>query len=424
MNIHTAAQIGKRIQRLRRRTAVALSAAAAMVALISDVSGARPHLTGIALAKPGSSSFLLSLQQDQNTEGATNDEQDGSDGGRAVKQAGGDVKDTKTETESASLLTSENDVPELNSRIHRAVARGLSYIASQQNEDGSFGQHSRYGKNVGITSLCALAFMSDGHLPGRGQYGDVVERALNFVLGNAAETGLIAADTSHGPMYGHGFATLFLGEIYGMSAVEDDSRLREALVKAVRLIVKSQNEEGGWRYNPVPDDADVSVTICQVMALRSSRNAGIKVPKDTIDRAVSYVKTCQNPDGGFRYRTVAGASAWPRSAAGVATLYYAGIYEGDFISNGLTYLKENAFPDQRRRQVHYYYGNYYTTQAMFLAGGDYWKEWWPACVDDILSHQDSQTGGWLDHHAGGPYATAMAMIVLQMPKRYLPIFQR
>jgi len=333
-------------------------------------------------------------------------------------------KNTTENTDDNANPSLTNIEPELSTRVLHAVDQGLAYLASQQNEDGSFGQHSRYGKNVGITSLCALAFMSDGNLPGRGKYAHEVEKALRFVLSHATETGLIAADTSHGPMYGHGFATLFLGEIYGMSSQQDDTKLREALVKAVRLIVKSQNDEGGWRYNPVPDDADVSVTICQVMALRSARNVGIKVPKDTIDKAVEYVKQCQNPDGGFRYRTVPGASAWPRSAAGVATLYYAGIYEGNAVSTGLDYLKNNAFPNPHRRQVHYYYGNYYTTQAMYLAGGEYWDTWWKTCVDDILSHQDRASGGWLDHHAGGPYATAMAMIVLQMPKRYLPIFQR
>ncbi len=331
-------------------------------------------------------------------------------------------EESSVETQPAD--TAEQAEPELTDRIHRTVTRGFAYLAAQQNEDGSFGQHSRYGKNVGITSLCALAFMSDGHLPGRGEYGQVVEKALGFVLDHATETGLVAADTSHGPMYGHGFATLFLGEVYGMGGVEDDTRLREALVKAVRLIVLSQNDEGGWRYNPIPEDADVSVTICQVMGLRSARNAGIKVPKETIDKAVEYVQVCQNPDGGFRYRTVPGASAWPRSAAGVATLYYAGVYEGDFISNGLKYLDDNAYPGRGRRQVHYYYGNYYTTQAMFLAGGEHWETWWESCVDDVISHQDRPTGGWLDHHAGGPYATAMALIVLQIPKRYLPIFQR
>ena len=115
-------------------------------------------------------------------------------------------------------------------------------------------------------------------------------------------------------------------------------------MKAVELIVGTQNEEGGWRYNPVPYDADVSVTICQVMALRSARNSGIKVPKQTIDRAVEYVRKCQNPDGGFKYMLQAGGSAWPRSAAGVSTLYYAGIYEDDSINRGLDYLMRNSFP--------------------------------------------------------------------------------
>ncbi len=322
--------------------------------------------------------------------------------------------------ESAPLL----DDPEITAELLSSVRRGLDYIASQQNEDGSFGQDTRYGKNVGITGLCALAFMSDGHLPGRGRYGVNVERALKFVLDNASESGLLAGETSHGPMYGHGFATLFLGEIYGMTGDTQDGRLRETLVKATRLIVNSQNPEGGWRYNPVPEDADVSVTICEIMALRSARNAGIKVPKETIDRAVEYVRQCQNPDGGFRYMMSPGGSAWPRSAAGVASLYYAGVYEDEAITRGLQYLMDNAFPGARRSQAHYYYGNYYAAQAMYLAGGDYWARWWPACRDDILSRQDPATGGWLDHFAGGPYATAMACIVLQMPKRYLPIFQR
>jgi class 3 adenylate cyclase len=168
--------------------------------------------------------------------------------------------------------------------------------------------------------------MADGDLPGRGEFGECVQKALNFVLDHSTETGLLVSDETHGPMYGHGFATLFLGEIYGMN--QEDDRVRDALVRAVQLIVSSQNDEGGWRYNPVPDDADVSVTICQVMALRSARNAGIKVPKSTIDDAIRYVRACQNSDGGFRYMKDLGGSAWPRTAAGVASLFYAGVYEG------------------------------------------------------------------------------------------------
>ncbi len=310
---------------------------------------------------------------------------------------------------------------EITPELEAAIQRGFAYLVSQQNRDGSFGR-GRYGRHVGITALCGIAFMADGNLPGRGPYGEQVQRALEFVISNAGDAGLLAADTSHGPMYGHGFATLFLGEIYGMNPTDD--RVREALQKAVDLIVGSQNELGGWRYNPVPLDADVSVTVCQVMALRSARNAGIKVPRETIDRAVAYIRSCQNEDGGFRYMSQPGVSAWPRTAAGVATLFYAGVHEDDSIDRGLTYLTRVAMPGQRLpTQAHYYYGHYYAVQAMYLAGGDWWGRWWPAARQELLSRQHAE-GGWLDHYAGGAYSTAMSLIVLQMPKRYLPIFQR
>ena len=312
---------------------------------------------------------------------------------------------------------------EITPEMTRSVERGLAYLASSQNEDGSFGR-GRYGRHVGIASLAALAFMADGNLPGRGRYGEQVTRALEFVLANKSESGLLAAESTTGPMYGHGFATLFLGEIYGMNP--NDSRVRDALVRAIDLILNSQNDEGGWRYNPVPYDADVSVTICQVMAMRSARNAGIKIPKDTIDRAVRYVRDCQNADGGFRYMRQPGSSAWPRAAAGVASLFYAGVYEDDSIERGLEYLSSNSMIANTggpQMQAHYFYGQYYATQAMYLAGGDRWEQWWSRVRDELIAMQ-SDDGSWIDHQAGESYATAMALIVLQMPNRYLPIFQR
>ena len=311
---------------------------------------------------------------------------------------------------------------EITPAMEESVQRGLRYLAGLQNDDGSFGR-GQFAKHAGITALCGLAFMADGHLPGRGAYGDNVRKALDFVLSSATETGLLAAENSHGPMYGHGFATLFLGEIYGMN--NEDSRVRDALTRAVELIINSQNQEGGWRYNPVPYDADISVTICEIMALRSARNAGIKVPKETIDRAIAYVRSCQNSDGGFRYMSTSGTSAWPRTAAGVASLYYAGVYSDNSIDRGLTYLQDSVNPDAggNSGEAHYFYGHYYAVQAMYLAGGKRWTAWWPNIRDEMISKQ-AATGGWMDYQAGQAYSTSMALIVLQMPKRYLPIFQK
>src|SRR5207247_1569898 len=104
-------------------------------------------------------------------------------------------------------------------------------------------------------------------------------------------------------------------------------------------IVNSQNKDGGWRYRPVRSDADISVTVCQIMALRAARNAGIAVPKSTVDLCIKYVKQCQNPDGGFKYQMIQGSpSEWPRSAAALVSLYSAGVYEGREIDRGLRYL--------------------------------------------------------------------------------------
>ncbi len=337
--------------------------------------------------------------------------------------------DAKRDTRPDGSRTAENAAlnDEISPELDEAVNRGLAYLVTEQGEDGAFGS-GRFGRNVAVTALAGIALMADGNLPGRGEYARNVEKALEFILSTSTETGLLAADSTNGPMYGHGFATLFLGEIYGMTQGGGETRLsertHEALVKAVQLIERSQNNEGGWRYNPVPFDADVSVTICQIMALRSARNAGIEVPKETIDRAVEYVRQCQNADGGFRYQLSNGFSAFPRSAAGVASLYYAGIYKDNAIDKGVKYLLDTGLPGKdQNAAAHYFYGHYYAVQSMYLAGGDAWATWWPHTRTELLARQ-SKSGSWEDPSVGPAYGTSMALIVLQMPKRLLPIFQK
>lgn len=316
------------------------------------------------------------------------------------------------ELSAADLITPETQ---------RAIDRGLAYLAARQNDDGSFG-NSGYSRNVAVCSLAGMAFMSGGSTPGRGLYGEQVNRCVKFILSNAQDDGFITADgaASHGPMYGHGFATLFLAEVYGMSP---DSLVHEKLTEAVKLILRTQNSEGGWRYLPQQRDADISVTICQIMALRAARNAGIFVPAETIDNTIEYIKRSQNPDGGFMYMLQGGESAFPRSAAGVVALYSGGIYEGEEIDKGLDYLMQFVpRASQRSRESHYFYGHYYAVQAMWHAGGERWQRWYPAARDALLEIQ-LDGGRWMDAICP-EYGTAMACIVLQMPNNYLPIFQR
>lgn len=303
-----------------------------------------------------------------------------------------------------------------------AIERGLKFLARQQQEDGSFG--AGYGRNAAVVGLSGMAFLASGSSPARGPYGENVERCISFLLSNTQPSGFItvSGSSSQGPMYGHGFATLFLAEAYGMSPRED---LRDKLRAAINLIVTTQNREGGWRYQPRPNDADLSVTICQIMALRAARNAGVHVPAETVDRCTEYVRKSQNPDGGFRYMLNQSGSQFPRSAAGVVALYSAGVYEGPEIERGLIYLEGQVPAPGRpgRRSGHFYYGQYYAVQAMWQAGGERWAKWYPAIRDDLLSRQQPE-GSWADSNIGPQYSTAMACIILQTPNDVVPIFQR
>jgi hypothetical protein len=320
------------------------------------------------------------------------------------------------------------DIPEgtvemMTKETDEAIAHGLAWLARSQNADGSFGTQA-YRGNIAVTSLAGLAFMSSGSSPGRGPYGALIDKALAYVMDNTSPSGFIAvaASSTHGPMYSHGFGTLFLAEAYGMTHRPE---IREKLQKAVRLIVDSQNIEGGWRYQPVRRDADLSVTICQINALRAARNAGLFVPKETVDACIRYVKMAQNHDGGFRYQLQGGTmSDFPRSAAGVVALQSAGEYDSREVRDGIAYLRQFGHAVRPgRRNTHYFYGQYYAAQAMWLKGEDAWTAWYPAIRDELLVRR-STSGFWTDTSVCNEYGTAMALIILQIPNNFLPIFQR
>jgi hypothetical protein len=314
----------------------------------------------------------------------------------------------------------------------RAIDRGLAYLARSQREDGSWGDRPMYAGNLAVVSLGGLAFLAGGHQPGRGTHGQVVRRALQFVL-SKEQTNPVGflfnrSGSEHGPMYSHGFATMFLAESHGTIVDRDlRRRVRDTLGKAVKVIIESQNAEGGWRYQPQKETGDISVTVCQIMALRAARNAGVEVPKSVVDKCVEYVRACQNADGGFRYFKQGGASEFARSAAGIAALYSAGVYEGKGIQRGLQYLLQHrpigAFM-RREADRNYYYGHYYAAQVMWTAGGRWWADWFPTIRDDLVSRARPHDGEWQDPMICCDYATAMACIILQIPNNYLPIMQK
>ena len=330
-------------------------------------------------------------------------------------------------------LSSSKEKPvfrsEISSEMRLSVDRGFNYLISQQNENGSFSSEFP----VAINSLVGLAFLAGGYTTTTGPYSKPFKKSLHRLLSYQTKDGSGYFKDGNSQMYGHGFATLFLAELYGMNS-DEDTKIRNSLKLAVRLIEKSQLKDGGWDYVPKTfknnfSHSDTSITVCQTLALRAARNLGITVDPKVINRAKTFIQKAQTRDGGFIYKSNSYASfagsAFPRSAAGVCILFSLGDYDSKIIKKGFKYLLKNY----RAKNAFPYYADYYCTQAMFQAGGPYWREYFPYIRSKLLKKQCSNgswnKGSWNKGSNGGPpQATAMALIILQIPYRYLPIVER
>ena len=310
-------------------------------------------------------------------------------------------------------------------RVEAAVDRALEYLAGRQDASGSWPQGVSGKPNTGVDALCLLAFMGRGHVPGRGPYEETVGRAVEGLRRSADKNGLLVhpGGHSHGPMYEHALATLALIEASGWMT---DGTLRETCRDAVEVIVNAQNREGGWRYQPQPRDADLSVTVMQVVALRAAQNARLAVPEETLEQAVRYVKRCARPDGGFSYQPGQGAKD-AQSAAGALCLQLLGTFDDPDVARALEALQKRAYKPEMDQYFHYM--NYYAMQAHFQAGEQAWAAWHPRVRDLLLESQaaDGSWPGWQEERLNGPakcYSTAMGSITLEVYMHYLPAYQR
>ncbi|MCA1685207.1 MAG: hypothetical protein LC745_04340, partial [Planctomycetia bacterium] len=195
--------------------------------------------------------------------------------------------------------------------------------------------------------------------------------------------------------------------------------------KAVALTSQGQSGAGGWTYIPGGGD-EGSVTVTQVQALRAAQNAGFLVPGSVIEEATGYLEKCRTPEGGIQYSLSAGGG--PRlsiSAAAVATLYNAGRFDGPIATDCLRYVwgQFRASEGWNKGGGHAFYAHLYASQGFYMAGDEYWDAYFPAARDQLVAMQAAE-GSWNGDGIGQVYGTAIAVIILQLPYKYLPVFQR
>ena len=308
-----------------------------------------------------------------------------------------------------------------------AVIRGsLNYLASKQLPNGAWGSTGDEKRHpVAITGYVLMAFQSAGQLPEEGEHSKTVRAGLQYLLDSVAPDGIIGDRNDGQYMYGHGIASIAMAELYGQTHAP---AMRPKLERVIKLIVACQHPEGGWRYRPMVQVGDISVTVLQVVALRAARNAGLDVPQATIDRAVSYVKSCFHPQtGGFTYQPNR-EPGFARTAAAIYSLQVCGLYDDEMVRRGSEYLVKHNEP----HQDWFTYGQFYAAPAQYMVGGDTWRQWYPKMAAILLDDVNTQgeISWWeprLDRGRGGVgpvYCTAVYTMILCMPNHYLPLYQR
>jgi len=346
-------------------------------------------------------------------------------------------------------------------QVDQSVDQALLWLASQQQRNGSFPTQPQ--GQPGVTSLCVMAFMAHGHLPGEGPYGAQLEKAIEFIRSCQKQNGLLAAVSFGGAtigrsvphvigttaIYNHGISAVALSEVYAVDGGRNADRSQAVIEKALQATLQMQNwrrrrkvDQGGWRYldREQKFDSDLSVTGWQLMFLRSAKNAGFDVPQEPIDQAVDYVRRCFSERYGTFNYAVTNVNKCSRAmvGTGVLALAHAGYHRSPEAQRAGQWLLEHGFESYNETELvleghlyedRYHYALFNCSQAMYQLGGSLWQRFFPKTVKTLLSNQQSN-GSWsAERHAkdrryGNDYTTALAVLALGAPNQLLPVFQR
>jgi hypothetical protein len=213
---------------------------------------------------------------------------------------------------------------------------------------------------------------------------------------------------------------------------EIQQELDKALPPALQLIIsaqrvpKSPQHEGGWRYNANSRDSDLSCTGWPILALRSARNNGARVPESVIADGVQYVlKTHREDRGGFSYQPGRGPNMG-MTGVGLLVLELTGRHGEKITQQAGDYILANM--QRGLRSGFWHYGMYYASQGTWQLGGTHWENYAEAMYSRVLPQQ-RENGAWPANsngtrRAGTACSTAMVVLAIAVPYCQMPTYQR
>ncbi len=321
-----------------------------------------------------------------------------------------------------------------NASTEAAVAAGLKWLAYNQQTDGGWSLKKNFSDGAGnedrtgATAMALNAFLGAGHTHKSGEYKDVVDRGLKFLLRRQDKEGFFANnEPSHNQMYSQALSTITVCEAYGMTG---DSTLRTPAARAIKFAEWSQGRQKGWRYEP-RDDSDLSVTGWFLMALMTGRMAGLE-PSDAVIKSVGeYVESVSHEYGSRYSYTRAHPPSLSMTAEGLLCRQYLGwpkshpalkrAIETDLLTN---------IPSADAEVISVYYW-YYATQVLHHVGGKPWEEWnngMRVALPAMQVKKGPEAGSWDPHKddfgtAGGRlYTTCFCIYCLEVYYRHLSLY--
>jgi len=292
--------------------------------------------------------------------------------------------------------------------------------------------------DVAVSSLAILAFQGHGNTHMTGEFAKTVRKGLDWLKSQQNSDGSLGPRLAESWVYNHAIGTMALCEAY---AITRDYRLKDAAQNAVNFIKNAQNSGLGWKYEAKSGQNDTSVTGWMVLALKAARVAKLEVEQSLFDGAINWFDRATNTAGKCGYmrpgddgsiiRGVNGQYAKLPTMTGVSVICR--IFCGQSRNNpkirkGVDVLMANLpeWNKPKNDKVDMYYW-YYATYAMFQYGGQDWQKWNVAMKKALLPTQ--RMGGCADGSwdpvgkwgmvGGRVYATAVNTLSLEIYYRYL-----
>ena len=317
-------------------------------------------------------------------------------------------------------------------KTQNAVKLGLEWLKRNQLKDGSWSMRGPFNdggfteNKTAATAMALLAYLGDGHTHKKGDYQEIVERGMKWLVKQQDRQGFFAKNArSHEKMYAQAQASIAICELYGMTG---DSWLRPHAQQAIDFAEKAQSEAGGWRYEP-NFDSDTSMTGWYVMALESGRAAKLDVNVTVLNRVMLYLDDAASYDGaayGYQARSAASSAM---TAEGLLCRQYIG-WKRDHppMVRGISALLKDAPFDMNDQDVYYWY---YATQVLHHFGGSPWRRWNDVMKVELPKSQvktGRESGSWAPQrdrwgkNSGRLYTTCLSLFCLEVYYRHMPIY--